>query len=50
MHWHRLLREVVGSPSPKGFRNRGEVAHGEVVSWAQWDGLELDWMLWEVFL
>jgi len=31
-HWHRLPREVVGSPSSEVFRNCGDVALKDVVS------------------
>lgn len=30
MHWHRLLRDAVGSPSMEGFENHGDVALGDV--------------------
>ena len=32
MHWRRLHREVVGSPSPAMFQNRGDRAMKDVVS------------------
>jgi len=32
MQWHRLPREVVGSPSLEVFKNRGDVALRDVVS------------------
>ena len=32
MQWHRLHREVVGSPSLKVFKNRVDVALRDVVS------------------
>lgn len=42
MHWHRLLRDAVGSPSMEGFENHGDVALGDVLSghggmgWGSW--------------
>jgi len=39
MHWHRLPREVVQSPSPKVVTNRVEVALRDVVSGHGWGGL-----------
>lgn len=42
MHWHRLLRDAVGSPSMEGFENHGDVALGDVISghggmgWGSW--------------
>ena len=32
MHWHRLPREVVESPSLEVLKNHGEVALGDLVS------------------
>jgi len=31
MHWHRLLRDVVGSPSLEVFMKRGDVALRDVI-------------------
>jgi len=42
MHWHRLPREVVQSPSVEMFQNHGEVALGDMVSGHGVDGLRLD--------
>ena len=39
LHWHRLPREVVGSPSPEVFQNRVDVALRDVVSGHSGDGL-----------
>jgi len=36
--WHRLPREVVGSPSLEVFKNRGDVALRDVVSGHGGDG------------
>lgn len=30
-HWNRLLREVVESPSLRGFKGHVDVAHGEMI-------------------
>jgi len=32
MHWHRLPREVVVSPSLEGFKNHGDVTLGDMVN------------------
>ena len=39
MHWHRLPREVVESPSLEVIVNHGDVALGDVVSGHGGDGL-----------
>jgi len=36
MHWHRLPRAVVGSPSLELFKNRGDVALRDMVSGHYW--------------
>lgn len=36
MHWHRLLRDAVGSPSMEGFENHGDVALGDVADRLKW--------------
>ena len=41
MHWHRLPREVVGSPSLEVFQNRGDVALRDVVG--EHDGVGCAW-------
>jgi len=47
MHWHRLPREVVGSPSLEVFQNHGDVALRDV---ARGDGeVGLDLGISEVF-
>jgi len=33
MHWHRLPREMVESPSLEAFKNHGDVALGDTVGW-----------------
>ena len=38
-HWHRLPREVVGSPSLEMFKKHGDVALRDVVSGHGGDGL-----------
>jgi len=45
--WHRLPREVVGSPSLEVFQNCGDVALKDTVSGH--GGVGLDWMIVEVF-
>ena len=47
-HWHRMPREVVGSPSLKVFRKRGDVALRDTVGGHGGGGLELGLTL-EVF-
>ena len=49
MHWHRLSKEVVGSPSLKVFQNHGDVALRDVVSGHGGDGLELNLVTLVVF-
>ena len=49
MHWHRLSKEVVGSPSLKVFQNHGDVALRDVVSRHGGDGLELNLVTLVVF-
>ena len=39
MHWNRLLREVVESPSLEEFKNRVEMALRDIVSGHGGDGL-----------
>ena len=39
MHWHRLLREVVESPSLEVFKKWGNVAWRDMVSGRGGDGL-----------
>jgi len=41
MHWHRLLREVVESPSMEMFKKCGDVALRDVVSGRGGEGLDL---------
>lgn len=36
MHWHRLPREVVGSPSLEMFRKRGEMALMTAILGTRW--------------
>ena len=48
MHWHRLSREMVGSPSLEVFKNCGDVALRYVVSGHGGDELGLDWMTLKV--
>ena len=36
MHWHRLPRDVVGSPSLEVLKNHGDVALRAVVMGTQW--------------
>jgi len=49
MHWHRLPREVVESPSQRVFKNHGDVAQRDVGSGHNGDGLGLDLRILEVF-
>ena len=48
-HWHRLPREVVGSPSMGMFKKHRDVALRDVVSGHGGDGLGLDWVILAVF-
>ena len=48
-HWHRLPREVVGSPSMRMFKKHRDVALRDVVSGHGGDGLGLDWVILVVF-
>ena len=48
-HWHRLPREVLDSPSLEMFKNRGDVAPGNVVSGHGGDGLRMGLGILEVF-
>ena len=49
LQWHRLLREVVESPSLEVFKSHGGVALGDMVSGHSGDGLGLDLVILEVF-
>ena len=49
MQWHRLPRELVGSPSLEVLKNRGDVALRDVVSGHGGNGLALDWMVLVIF-
>ena len=50
MHWSKLPREVVGSPSLEVFQNHGDVAYGDIIQWeilvVDW---WVDWMILEIF-
>mgnify|MGYP001855906276 CR=1 FL=1 len=47
--WHRLLREVMGSPSLEVFRSHGDVALRDVVSGHGGGGLGLDQVILGIF-
>ena len=49
VHWHRLPREVVGSPSLEVLQNRGDVALRDMVTGHGGCGLGLDLGIQEVF-
>ena len=43
MHWHRLLRDVVGSPSLEVLKNHGDVAPRAVVMGTVGEGWGWTW-------
>ena len=49
MHWHRLPRGVLESPSLKVFKNHGDTVLSNTVNGHSRDGMGLDWMTVEVF-
>jgi len=49
MHWHKLPRKVMESPSLKVFKKCGDMALRNMVSGHGGDGLSLDLVILEVF-